>query len=352
MIDSCKKWSLCFLALVGTVTLLTVMANYVIDPLWCFSNINSVNTPAGIVDQRQQKTNKLTFERNSYDALILGSSRTEPVSQDDFYNLHAFNYAAPAMFPDEYDSYIEYFCKLNHDKVTTIFVGLDFFGTIETKPIENKPPMTYIDTSRERLYRFKSLITMDALRIYVKNYYKHANYYLYDRNKNILIPKDLSRYDRKKLLSDRLELLRDSFYSSNKYSYNPDYRKNIARLKAKYNQINIIVFTTPVTRPLFEALIREGRFDDYCRWIRDVVDVFNGVYNFMYVNSITENLDNYYDADHFFPKTGTLIAHKITGFPDENIPKDFGVYVTRDNLDEHLEFLRRQAESIIRNDVR
>jgi len=189
------------------------------------------------------------------------------------------------------------------------------------------------------------------LRIFVKNYYKHEYYYVYDRKNNILMPKDLSRYDRNKLLTDRLSLLTDHFYSTKAYNYNPVYREIIARLKTKYHQQNIVVFTTPVTRPLFESLIRAGRFEDYCRWIRDVVDVFDGVYNFMYINTITNNLDNYYDADHFFPRVGTLIAHKITGYPDENIPKDFGVYVTRDNLDEHLDFLRRQAENIIRNNV-
>jgi hypothetical protein len=94
-------------------------------------------------------------------------------------------------------------------------------------------------------------------------------------------------------------------------------------------------------------MVTEGRFDDYCRWLRELVAVFGGIHNFMYLNTVTKDLRNYYDADHFFPKIGTLVAHKISGYPDRNIPKDFGVYLTNDNLEQHISLLRFQATQIL-----
>lgn len=347
-INNHKKWFIVLTAVLAFVMGCIIILNYIIDPFWCFAAINKYNSYAIIIDQRLQKTNKITYDTKSYDTIIIGSSRTEPINQNDFVNYKAFNYAAPAMFPEEYGSYIDYFLKINNDGIDNVFLGLDFFGTIQNKPIVNKSPQSYLETTNAKLYRFKTLLNLDTLRIYAKNYYDHKYYFRYDRKNNILIPKDLSKYNRSTLLSERLLVFQNHFYNNKVYRYDRAYKQKLSELKTKYYSKNIIVFTTPVSQPLYALLIHEGRFEDYCRWIRDVVDVFGGVYNFMYANSITENLENYYDADHFFPRIGTLVAHKITGYPDKNIPCDFGVYVTKDNLEQHLGQLRLQANEIMK----
>ena len=44
----------------------------------------------------------------TYDGVILGSSRTTFINENDFTGLNAFNYAVSSTDPREYDAYIEY----------------------------------------------------------------------------------------------------------------------------------------------------------------------------------------------------------------------------------------------------
>ncbi len=121
----------------------------------------------------------------------------------------------------------------------------------------------------------------------------------------------------------------------NTYEYNPDYKKVLLQLKEKYPDTQFIIFTTPISTPLFQALVEEGRLADYEQWLTDVIDVFGGVYNFMYPNTVTNDITNYFDGHHFYPEVGTMIAHRIDGTLT-GVPEDFGQYVTKENLEDHL----------------
>ena len=64
----------------------------------------------------------------------------------------------------------------------------------------------------------------------------------------------------------------------------------------------------------------------------------------MTINSITNNLENYPDDDHAYPRVLKLLANKLSNFHNKNIPEDFGVLVKKNNIEEHLENLRKQIE--------
>ena len=50
------------------------------------------------------------------------------------------------------------------------------------------------------------------------------------------------------------------------------------------------------------------------------------------------------DGHHFRPEVGKLIAHKVVNEEDSNVPKDFGIVITKDNIDEVLEEIRAYFE--------
>ncbi|HOP41492.1 MAG TPA: hypothetical protein PLI53_10670, partial [Geobacteraceae bacterium] len=105
-----------------------------------------------------------------------------------------------------------------------------------------------------------------------------------------------------------------------------------------------VVFTTPVSKPLFCLMVRLNRLPDYERWLRDLVDVFGEVYNFMDLNSVTRDyLRNFSDCDHLFPEAGTLLAHRVLGIPDQSLPPDFGKLVARRNIEETIAAVRSQC---------
>lgn len=349
MINSYKKWCTLFLLAIGSVTFVTVAVNYLVDPLWCFRHINRYNRNAIIIDQRLQKTNEITFGNNEYDAVILGSSRTELVNQNEFGNCKAFNYAIPALTPEEYLPYLNYFKSRTGDRAKCIFIGLDFFSTTKSRPIQHNRPEYYISQANEQHYRLKTLLGLDTLRLLIKAKFNKKQYFKYDRANNLLIPNAIPAEELKRIFNNRLEMFKTSFYNKDTYQYDTKIINIYSEVARTNVSNNVIVFITPESQPLYEYLIKSGRFEDYARWLTDIVQTFGGVYNFMYLNTITRNTDNYVDADHFYPRIGTLIAHKLSGIKDENIPSDFGVYVTEDNLQQHLAFLRTQAENIIRN---
>ncbi len=92
-------------------------------------------------------------------------------------------------------------------------------------------------------------------------------------------------------------------------------------------------------------LLQHGNLKDYEKWLRVLVEEFGEVYDFMGINTITSNQSNYPDLHHFYPFIGTLIANRISKKENKNIPKDFGVLVTKENIDKHLVNLEEQIKN-------
>lgn len=60
-------------------------------------------------------------------------------------------------------------------------------------------------------------------------------------------------------------------------------------------------------------------------------------------NSITLNNCNYYESKHYRPHVGDMIAARIFLDKDKVVPDDFGVFVTKENIDKHIGKLNRKA---------
>jgi hypothetical protein len=62
----------------------------------------------------------------------------------------------------------------------------------------------------------------------------------------------------------------------------------------------------------------------------------------MTINSVTRDLQNYPDDDHFYPQIATLLANKISGKENKKIPKDFGMILNKDTVSRYLIQFKRQ----------
>lgn len=331
-----KKWALKTFMLNFFVFSVIGGFNYFMDPLWTFNTTHKYNQIQDGFNERQQKTNYITFQPFNYDSLILGSSRTTYINQNDFNGINAYNYAANSMDPVEYNTYIEYAKKIKGSDFEYIILGIDFFGTNANRGILFEKPEFYINKSNEFLYRYKPLISIDTLKYSVRNInllVKDSKLIsTYDRN-NIKKIEVLSKEQQQNNLLQQLEVYDESVYGN--YAYK-DIKSIFTEIKNNNPNTKFIIYTTPISTPMFEVMVKNGRMGDYRQWIEDSVDVFEEVYNFMYPNSITNNLDNYVDAHHFKPEIGTLIAHKVTKYRLNEIPNDFGVLVTEQNIESHL----------------
>lgn len=319
-----KKWLITALSLILLPLVAIAGFNCYIDPLWNFEHANRYNRIQASFDERQQKTNLVSFGSFDYDTLILGSSRVTYISQYDFVGHRAFNYSVSNMLLDEYYDYVEYAKLKNGHDFDYIIIGLDFYTTNRNLKREFQEPSVYINKSNEFAYRYKTLLSTDVLKYAWQNFQTSRvgipQNFAYDR-RNVKTLNIVPEKEKASKINATLEKYRRDLYSNYEYT---DVKGILTRLKKSNPHTRFIVFTTPVSQPLFNLMKEEGLLPYYRRWLSDCADAFGEVYNFMGPNSITTNLDNYYDASHIYPRVGTLLAHKITGYPDPNIPADFG----------------------------
>ncbi len=330
------KWMLgIFVFIMGSIGTF----NYVMDSYWTFDHENIFNKMQTGANERQQKTNYIYFHKFDYDSLLLGSSRTTLINQNDFYPpLKVFNYAVSLMMPQEYKPYIEFAKKVKGGDFKYIILALDFFGTNKYEN-SNVDPKRIIQNTTSPLYRYKLLFSIDALKNSLANIKRFITGKKYRRSynrHNVATTDALDPKFAKKFIERRN-------YWEKRYLYNENYKKIMQDLKKSNPNTKFIVFTTPVSAHLFNLMLQEGHIKDYERWLRELVDVFGKVTNFMTINSVTKDYPhNYLDSNHFYPRIGTLIAHKVLGKKDPKIPSDFGDVVTKENIDDYIRTLNNK----------
>ncbi|HJV34867.1 hypothetical protein [Geomonas sp.] len=318
--------------------------NYYIDPMWCFRHANRYNGVQCDIDDRQQKTNYLKCRAGEgYDTLMIGNSRVMLMNQNDF-GPHTFNYAVAGMLPIEFPEYINYAKKVNGKSFQRIVIGLSFAPTNEEcSYFAGKAPSYYFKNADNPLYRYGLLFSRDVLNKSLYNYHNSSRF-------GVTVYTD--RYNVRHVRKERVKLeenlranLEDTVNSyRNHFRYLEGYRSILESIKKDNPGTDFKVFTTPVSKPLFCAVVNEGRLPDYERWLRESVEVFGEVQHFEYLNSVTRNYQSYYmDGHHYYPEAGTLIAHKVMGVADQAIPADFGMLVTRANIDEKLKEIEASA---------
>jgi len=342
-----QRWFGLTLVVVFIPLLMVGAFNYYIDSLWNFSHANRYNRIQISFDERQQKTNRVSWGQNDYNTLILGSSRTTYMNQNDLIGYRAYNYALSIMLLEEYFDYVRYARMKNGHDFDYIVIGLDFFVTNKNIKLQNDfhPPSYYINKSNEFAYRYKTLLSLDLLDYSLKNFKASQRgipqTFDYDRS-NIKTLNRVNSAVQQEQISANLVRYKNDIYANYEYR---DVKPILHSLKADNPNTTFIVFTTPTARPLWDLMVAQGLMPYYEQWLKDSVEAFGQIYNFDYPNSITNNLDNYYDASHVYPEIETLIAHKIINCPDNRIPADFGILLTRENIAECLEDIRKTTNN-------
>jgi hypothetical protein len=333
--------------------LLLAAFNYAIDPLWCFSHTNWFTSYQRPFNERQQKTNYLTYVNTTkYDALILGNSRVCMVNQTDFSGKQVYNYSVAGLTPYEYRDYIDYFKKVAGCPAT-IFLGLHFQNSNRQSTAHVDPPEYYIKKAQSPSYRYNVLFTRDTFMysrdnlLIKKTILKKKNngsFYVYDRDNIATLINANDESKRLDSIRSAVTDLRKTY--RNDYTYRSDLAESLTELIQTNPNTRFIPFTTPVSKPYFCAMVLEGKFPQYERWLKEMVGVFGQVWHFEYLNSITLDYSkNFSDSHHFYAPIGTMIAHRINGENDINTPSDFGILLTKDNIDEQLVKIKTESVS-------
>lgn len=319
--------------------------NALVDPWWFFAQANPFNRVQEDIDERAQKTNWLAARAGSFDAVLIGSSRSTYIAQGDFAPaLRLFNYAVNAMTPREYQPYLDHFAAVN-GRPKAVYLGVDLFASRAKPVFAAAPPSFYLARAGDPRYLAGSLLSLATAGYSLRSV--QASLGLapsrkperYDRANLRYFGRPITAAMRDRNLLRSLEQYRTQVYGPD-FVYDAGLPEVWARLRDAYRDARIVVFTTPESAPLFALMVRMGRFPDYERWLSDLVGAFGEVWDFMGPNSVTGDPTNYLDAHHFTPEVGRLIVARVNGAEPPPGRADFGVRVTPANLAAHLERMR------------
>lgn len=343
MKENTKKWIVITLALSLVIPGITAGINYLMDPLWCFSVSNRYNQKQDDFNERQQKSNYVTYHDFNYDGLIMGSSTSTSLNQHHFKGLTVYNYAINGLLPLEYLPYVMYARERNGRDFKYIFMGMDYTLTAANRA-PNMDPNKIIADARSPLYRIKTLVSLNTLNYSRRNFlnYLHGKHIYYDRN-NVKYSTMLSKED----LDNNIKRLMAHFekseapYAFNNYKYNKDYRQILAAIRDKNPNSKFIVYTVPVIEPFIALIVKYNRIPEYERWIRDIVAVYGECYNFFFPSWLAKDYRKYFhDPNHYYPFVADMMIDAMYNSKD---PESSGIcmHITRANIDEKLARIRQ-----------
>jgi hypothetical protein len=106
---------------------------------------------------------------------------------------------------------------------------------------------------------------------------------------------------------------------------------------AREHKIRLIILMNPIFAIKFHP--NDRPFAEFKRQIAAITDF----YDFSGWNSINTNPYYFYEPNHYRGVAGDLILARIFNYNPPRVPPDFGILVTRDNVDEHLANLEKQV---------
>jgi hypothetical protein len=156
----------------------------------------------------------------------------------------------------------------------------------------------------------------------------------------------LQRSEKDKNLTEFKKSIGVYFNVHSNYQLSQQYLEDLKEIVelCKQNNITLVAFISPAHVTQTEAIYAAGQWNLLEQWMREVVKILP-VWNFSDYNSITtepvsEIMKNYIDSSHYKEHIGNLVLDRILSKQDTQIPKDFGVYLTPNNIESQLTKMR------------
>ncbi|MBZ8182204.1 SGNH/GDSL hydrolase family protein [Oscillatoria salina] len=290
--------------------------------------------------------------------IFLGSSRTEFGLDPNHPALKAdrpvYNLAITGANMYEVMRYFQHAIAVQPE-LKKIVLGIDFFMFNAWKT--NAP-----DFQENRLQKTKIInqdllnvtLSLDALTASLatlesnqKN--PHAVGYFYPngmRNTNYYIKKIYKSKSTQKIFQVTLQDFLSRPENFQKEQLSAKSLKNLKRIvdTCKQKQISLYIFISPSHVTRWEAIKVAETWSEWEEWKRQVVEItpvwdFSG-YNSITTEPINEEMKYYFDNSHYTKEAGDLILNKLFDYQKEKVPTDFGVFLSANNLEEHLHKIR------------
>jgi hypothetical protein len=141
----------------------------------------------------------------------------------------------------------------------------------------------------------------------------------------------------------------------NKYQLSQQFIEDFKQLVELCREKNITlkVFISPAHATQSEVIRLTGQGQTYENWKRQIVNIIP-IWDFSGFNSITtakinNKMDKYSDNSHFLPFVGAFILDRLFSYQPDKVPQDFGVWLTPNNIEAHLQKTRRDREKWVKD---
>jgi hypothetical protein len=354
-----SKWLKITILLTALFVGLVVIVNILIDTygvsLSLFSpgkkiKVESINRVAEL-NQQIFNTEYILRNPDKFNSFLFGSSRVGLLDTSKIVGGNFYNMSYPIGAPAEHLAIIKTFLQRGV-KIKTIIIGLDEFSFLVNTKVHQTQLFTIMHpdvSGKNRLIIFyKYFLRMPKL-------FELANgIKIFQRGKlegKLTISEwglNLGWLNNERILATTGKPL----FSDETIPYVPyNYAEKVADQAlseiqelislSKENNFQLIIFINPIYSKLY-LNPAAGLFP-----VKEKLALITDYYDFSGINSVTNNSYYSYDGDHYRYIVGDMIIKKIFGSGKINVPQDFGVFVTRQNVDEHIKRQKLELEKYL-----
>lgn len=326
-----KKYVYRFMGILLLAMIATICWNYVFDTSGLFNRDFCVKRSIE-PNQHFVKVRYILSEPQKYNAFCFGSSRVGNIDLEKIgNNLRYYNMTYLEGLPAEWLVDVQNFIKYDVD-VKQILLGLDDFS-MRVNPETHKKQWVRISYTKD-IRTYFSYLFRRPCRPDLQYGLQGSIFDIYGTGRP-LHPEVDERIEadiQKHLADDKFA--KPIHYEGNRIS---ETIEEICQLKklCDENGIELVVFINPINAVTY----RDNNLQEFNEFKRQLAQVTD-YYDFSGLNDITTNNYYYYETSHYRPLVGDMIVNRL--FNKGNT--DFGVYVTEDNVENHIQKLEEQLK--------
>lgn len=356
-----KKWVILFAVFATMFIGFIGVVNFVVDPygLNQLISIKKFNTNKFSNEKVITRFKLISLVENNFNAIMLGTSRTgvmDPSIVDKYLQAKTYNISFPGSNLDMQNKLFLYAHHFNKN-IKYLVYGIDFMAFNQNRDKKEFPEFyeledkirKYEKISKFNLYLNIKTFTYSILtilgnifnkpleQVYLKNGMLDYKNYIQQYNNGVY------NFDQEAKMQMKGYFSKNGIYKNYKFSYDYlEYFKNIIQF-CQNNNIKVFVYIPPMFSDHFDALFSANLYDEFELFKKELAKITNFV-DFTGHNIISENKNNYWDSSHLKTELTEVIMARIFDNKSVEAPKDFGVYVTKRNIEQHLDNLRKQIK--------
>jgi len=344
-------WILLPLAIVGGF-------NFLIDPYGVYNNffilreLNEYKPKKEDNDRLYKAIDIIHLQPNT---ILLGSSRVKRGLDPDHPALESFppvyNLGLNGANIYEIRRYLEH-TLANNPRLKRVILGLDFF-TFD-RHIKNQPGFAEYRLEKkhvawkDRLNTTLSLDTLASSQETIQANFDTPKSEQFSAHKGFLPYFKIHDGNTQIRFQGSIKLF---FIEHQNYNLSEKYMQDFKKIVelCQQNKVELSVFISPTHGIRLQSIYASGKWPVFEQWKREVVELMGSVWDFSDYNSVnqeqlSERMDYYVDDSHYTKPIGDWVLNRVLGYQEENVPPEFGVLLTRDNLDRVLEKNRQDRD--------